>query len=340
MLRNLGGALAAAALAVTPALAADTNLIEAAKKEGEVVWYTTLIVNQLARPMAEGFEKKYGIRVNYVRSNSAEVAIKVINEGKAGKVQADVVDGSNTSSVLKKAGMIEAWVPEDVSKYPKYLQDPERYWVAQNLYVLTPGFNTQLVKKGTEPRTFADLLDPKWRGKMTWSTTGSTSGSPAFVGTVLNAMGEEKGMEYLKKLTEQKIVNRTVSAREVLDQVIGGEAAIALQIFNHHAAISAQQGAPVDWIPMEPAAVTLQLASITKNAPHPNAAKLLLAYTIAEEGQRIFQEADYLPALPSMPAKIASLKPEGGGFQALVLNPDEIEEKLPRWTAIFKEMFR
>jgi ABC-type Fe3+ transport system substrate-binding protein len=335
------GLTATAVIGAAPGHAADQATIDAAKKEGEAVWYTTLIVDQLARPMVAGFEKKYpGIKVSTFRANSTDVVIKVINEGKAGRVQADLVDGTSTTGALKKEKLIEQWVPDAVSMYPKYLVDPQRYWVAQNLYVLTPGYNTNLVKPGTQPKTYDDLLDPKWKGKLTWNGAVSTSGGPGFVGTALLAFGQDKGMEYLKKLAEQKIVNRNVSAREVLDQVIAGESAIALQIFNHHAVISAQQGAPVDWIAMEPATVNLQLASITKGAPHPNAAKLMLEYQISEEGQKIFQAADYLPALPSVPAKVAKLKPEGGNFQALYMNPDEIDENLPKWTEIFKQLFR
>jgi ABC-type glycerol-3-phosphate transport system substrate-binding protein len=98
-----GCTLAAALLAASPARAVDSKIVAAAKKEGEVVWYTTLIVNQLVRPVAAAFEKKYpGVHVSYTRNNSTETAIKIINEAKAGKMQADVFDGTNTSEVLKK----------------------------------------------------------------------------------------------------------------------------------------------------------------------------------------------------------------------------------------------
>jgi ABC-type Fe3+ transport system substrate-binding protein len=342
MLRKLGGAVAALALvaAIKPALAADAQMIEAAKKEGEVVWYTTLIVDQLVRPLVSEFEKKYGIKVVYFRANASDLAIKVINEAKAGRVQSDVADGTSTAVSLVKAGVIDSWLPEIASTYPKHLVDPGKQWISTNLYVLTPGFNTQLVKKGTEPKTFADLLDPKWRGKLTWSSSVSSSGAPGFVGTVLAAMGEKDGMAYLRKLAEQKIVNRNVSAREVLDQVIAGESAIALQIFNHHTVISAQQGAPSDWIPMEPATVNLQTVSVVKNAIHPNAAKLLVDYMVSDEGQMIFQKVGYLPAQPRIPAQDPKLKPEGGNFQALYMNPAELDEKMPEWVKLFGEIFR
>ena len=81
-------------------------------------------------------------------------------------------------------------------------KDPDGYWIASNLYINTPGYNTALVPKGTEPQTYQDLLDPKWHGKMAWNALPSTSGGVGFVGTVLAEMGEEKGMAYLRELRQ------------------------------------------------------------------------------------------------------------------------------------------
>ena len=102
------GALAAlaVALAATPVAAADQALIDAAKKEGSVTWYTTQIVNQFVLPAAQAFQKKYGITVNYIRANASEVALRVSNEAKAGKVLADVVDGTLTTPALEKQGLV------------------------------------------------------------------------------------------------------------------------------------------------------------------------------------------------------------------------------------------
>ncbi|MGE5536992.1 MAG: ABC transporter substrate-binding protein [Gemmatimonas sp.] len=323
------------------ARAVDPAIVDAAKKEGEVVWYTTLIVDQLVRPASSAFEKKYpGIRVRYVRNNSTETAIKIINEAKAGRMQADVFDGTNTSEVLKKEGLVEAWMPDSAKDWPRDVADPDGWWVATNVYVLTPGFNTELVKKGTEPRTFDDLLDPKWKGKMVWNGSVSTSGGPGFIGNVLSFMGEEKGMAYLQKLSGQRIANLDVSARQVLDQVIAGEYPLALQIFNHHTVISAKKGAPSDWIKMEPATVVLQVASVAKGAPHPNAGKLLLDFLVSDEGQQFFRKADYLPASPRVEAPDPSLKPEGGHFKATVFSPGDVEERMPTWKKIFDQYFR
>ena len=249
----LAAAAILAALAGAPACAADQAMIDAAKKEGQVVWYTTQIIDQFARPAAAAFEKRYGIKVSYVRANSNEVALRVLNEAKAGKMQADVFDGTGATASLKKEGIVAKFIPENAKRFPKEYIDSEGYWVATNLYVLTPGYNTELIRKGTQPKTFQDLLDPKYKGKIAWNSTSSSSAGPGFVGIVLETMGEEKGIAYLRDLAKQQPTGLAVAARQVLDQVIAGEYAIALNIFNNHAVISAAKGAPVDWIPMDPA---------------------------------------------------------------------------------------
>ena len=146
---------------------------------------------------------------------------------------------------------------------------------------------------------------------MAWNGFPTCSGAGGFIGTVLTEMGEEKGTAYLRELGKQKIANLRGSAREVLDQTIAGEYSLALQIFNHHAVISAKKGAPVDWIAMEPATVTLSTLSVLAKAPHPNAAKLLMDFIISREGQEVFAKADYIPAHPDVPATRADAEAVG-----------------------------
>jgi len=320
--------------------AAEPALIDAAKKEGEVIWYTTQIIAQLVRPVSVAFEKKYGIKVRSTRANSTELSVKIINESRAGRPQSDVFDGTSTVVPLKKEGFVLQWLPDPAKAYPALYMDPEGYWVANNLFFLTPGFNTALVPKGTEPRSYQALLDPKWRGKIAWSTSPTSSGGPGFIGTVLTEMGTESGMLYLRELSKQRIANIGSAAREVLDQVIAGEYLLALQIFNHHTVISAKKGAPVDWIKMEPVTGTLSVISVHKNAPHPNAAKLLVDFITSSEGQNIFRDAEYLPADPAVPALTPSLKPDEGRFRTHFFTPEQTEDNIVAWKKVYDDLFR
>ena len=332
---------AAVLLAACPvAQAASPELIAAAKKEGRVVWYTAQIINQLARPIADAFEKKYGGKAAPIRADVNDVVLRIVAESKAGKVQADVFDGTAAAPPLKRAGYVEKWLPDEAKNLPSQYVDPEGYWVANNVYIIVPVFNTQLVPRGTQPRVWNDLLDPKYKGRIAISGLSSSSSGPGFVGNVLHDLGQEKGMEFLKKLAAQNINNIYSSARTVVDQVMAGEFAIGLQAFNHQASISAGQGAPVDWIRWSPAVATLSVASVVKNSPHPNAGKLLLDFLVSEEGQKIFSDGDYIPTNPKVPAKAQELKPEVSGFSAYYLTPEDLDANVPKWGDIYKSLFK
>ena len=339
--RSLAGlALIAAVLLVAQRAHADEDgaLYEAAKKEGQVVWYTSLIVNQAVRPMVDAFNKKYpGIEVKYNRGDSGPNAIRVINEARAGKVTSDVFDGIATTPPLLKAGLVERFVPTAAEKYPPAMRDPDGRWNALVVYFLTPGVNTQLVGKD-DIRSAADFLNPKWKGKIAWSTA-PWSGAAVYVGSVLQTMGEDKGMAFLRALAKQDIVNVDATNRAVLDQVILGEYAIALSIFNHHAEISAKKGAPAAWLKVAPIPAPFHSIGLVKNAPHPNAGKLLIDFLLSEEGQQDFATVDYLPAMPSVPAKTAEVKPEAGGFHADFISPATMTANIDEWVRIKKELF-
>lgn len=327
-------------MAATTAFA-DTRLYEAAKKEGELVWYTTLIVKQAVRPIVAAFQKKYpGIKVRYSRANSSDTAIKILSEGKANRILGDVFDGTSNAEALKDANLVEKWTPKNSAMYPAEFRDPEGYWSATHLYFLTPGYNTSLVSKAEAPKTYEDLLDPKWRGKMAWSPRSTTSGAAGFIGNVLITMGEEKGMAYLRKLAKQEIIPVSASARKVLDQAIAGEYPIALQIFNHHTVISGNKGAPVDWIKMEPVTSNIAAIGVIEGAPHPNAGKLLIEFMLSLEGQKVLQQANYLPAHPDVPALEPTLKPREGGFKANTMPLKMVHRELAKWKKVHADLFR
>jgi iron(III) transport system substrate-binding protein len=335
----LAGAACLPLVLGVPARAADPALVAAAKTEGQVVWYTTLIVNQAVRPLARAFEKKYGIRVAYARANSGPTAIKILNEANAGRVQADIFDGISTLSPLLERGLVAGYVPSTAAQYPPELKDPDGTWIATNLYFLTAGINTTLVRPAEAPQTYEDLLDPKWKGRIAWNVT-SSAGAPGFVGNILMSMGEQKGMAYLKQLAKQDIKGTDASSRAVLDQVIAGDYPLALMIFSHHTVISANKGAPTTWLKMEPVAAAMNTTSLLKAAPHPNAGKLLIEFLTSTEGQTVLQKANYLPALPTVPAKTPTLKPKEGNFRVNFLPPAAFEKNMKKWSAVVKELFR
>ncbi len=331
---------AAMLIALAPALAhaADQALIDAAKKEGSVTWYTTAIVDQFVRPAIAAFEAKYGVHVDYARASPPELVLRVANEARAGRMMADLVDGTTTAVDLRKLDLMEKWIPA-VKLADRYV-DPDGYWAACNEYILTPGYNTDLVAKGAEPKNWNDLLDPRWKGKMAWNTIPVASAAQGFIGLVLTEMGEEKGRAYLEKLGKQDIHGLKATARQVLDQVIAGEYSIALQIFNNHATISAARGAPAGWLKTEPALAVNVTMGVTKGSPHPNAGKLLFDFILSDEGQAIMAKAGELPVSPNVPPLVPDLRPEIGKFRATYIPADRLQASMAAWNKVYEEYFR
>jgi iron(III) transport system substrate-binding protein len=338
LVTRLGAACLVFAATAAPAFAIDEGLVARAKKEGALVWYTTQIVDQFAGPAARAFEKEYGIRVEYLRADPNTIVLRIWNELKAGAMRADVFDGAPTLAGLRKQNLVQPFTPEGARRLPPQDYDPNGYWIGTNIYVLTPAYNTRLVKPGTEPRRLEDLLDPRWKGRMAWAS--KTFSSPGFVGMVLTSMGEKDGMAYLRKLSHQEIANLGVSARKVLDQTIAGEYAVALATFNNHSVISAAKGAPVAWIPMEPAIGYFSVAGLTRDAPHPDAGKLFLEFLIGPQGQKLLREADYIPVDPATPPRHADLRPDGVKFKAVWFSPEQIDAKLDSWRKAQEELFQ
>ena len=320
--------------------AADSAVIEAAKKEGRVVWYTTLIVNQVVIPLKTAFEKKYpGVTLDYSRNDEGPTAIRLMNEAKAGRVQADVFDGLTVNVPLKREGLLARIDVPNAADYPAEMKDADGTWHALLLFVFGPGYNTTMVSKADAPKTYQDLLDPKWKGKMAWNPS-SSAGAIGFVGNIMMSMGPEKGMDYLKALAKQNVVNVEASSRAILDQVIAGEYPMGLMMFNNHTVISARKGAPSDWSPLEPVPVAFDSLGIMKDAPHPNAARLLVEFLLSDDGQTVLKDADYLPANAKIPAIKAGLRPQDGGFKATWMRPDVVDPQMANWQRIVKDLFR
>ena len=315
-------------------------LVEGAKKEGKISWYTSLIVDQVVRPVKEAFEKEYPfVQIDFFRANSERIVQRMFSEYQAKRYDVDLLDGTVTAAMIRRANFLQRFYSPHLAEHSAETRDPQGHWASTNVYFFSLGYNTRLVKPNELPKTYEDLLNPRWKGQMMWSTSRG-SGAPMFIGNVLQSMGESGGKVYLQKLKAQNIAKTTASNRQLLDLVIAGEYPIALHIFNHHAHISKTAGAPVDWHVLEPATATLNTIALASRAPHPHASMLLLDFVLSEKGQKVFQQVNYLPSHPKVPAKQADLKPGGGRFtKALYITPDAQFDKGNEWVDYFNKQF-
>jgi len=317
----------------------DPALVAAAKREGRVTFYTPLIVDQIARPLTQAFTRKYGIAADFLRLDSDAVVLKILNEYRAKHGAADVFTTSLGIEALIKSGAARKFRSVNADVLPANFKDPNGYWLADRVYVLEPAVNTKLVGQKDFPRTYDDLLAPKWTGRLVWRPNNLT-GATGFIGNILLGMGEVKGMDYLRKLARQKVISLQLSDRAVLDQVVAGEYPLALAMTNHNVEISRKDGAPLAWMPLEPTIIFSEQMGVTALGPHPNAGLLFLEYTMSREGQQLFQKAGYIPARSDMPPLNPKLLPAANGLKSFVATPDIVEKNRKHWDDVYRQLFR
>ncbi|MGE3646598.1 MAG: ABC transporter substrate-binding protein, partial [Beijerinckiaceae bacterium] len=295
------GEAAAQAILTDQSPQRQEKLIAGAKKEGKVTIYSAMIVNQALRPLVTGFMKKYPfIKATYWRAASENIIAKVSAEVRANNLVADVVEGTGIGELAGQGNLVVPYHTPMLKDYPEKLRDKEGLWTPTRLSYFSIAYNTKQVAKDQVPKTYDDLLKPQWNGKMAWRI-GTSSGTPLFIANLRLARGEDKAMDYFKKLKDQKIVNFGAgSARTLVDRVIAGEFAIALNIFAHHPLISKGKGAPVDSALLDPVPATSATMVIPRGLKNPHAALLLIDFVLSKEGQEIVAKANYFPARPDV----------------------------------------
>jgi iron(III) transport system substrate-binding protein len=281
------------------------QLIEGARKEGKVVWYGSLSLEDVKR-LADAFEKKYPfIKVEPFRASGEKLANKILTETRAGRHLYDVVaTGAFEIWPLYKRNLLGKYISPESKPYGAEFKDPQGSWVDlyDNYYVV--GYNTSMVKKSDAPKSWEDLLDPKWKGKFSMDNEDYE-----WYMALLAFMGEEKGKSYMRRLAAQNIQWRHGHTL-IAQQMVAGEFPTAL-IYAHRAEKMRPQGAPIDWEPsINPVVSGMRVVSIGAKTPHPNAAKLLFDYVISKEGQTLIRSFDRIPAHPDVEPLSPRLDPK------------------------------
>jgi ABC-type Fe3+ transport system substrate-binding protein len=321
----------------------EQKLIEGARREGQVVIYAALIQNQAMRPLADGFSRKYPfVKITTWRADSEDIVQKAAAEVRANNVVADVIEGTGAGEEAVAANIAQPFYAPAEAAFPELYRDPNNLWAPTRLSYYSIAYNTRLVPPEKVPKSYADLLDPQWKGRIAWRI-GSSTGTPLFITNLRLAWGEEKARAYLDKLKDQKIVNFGAgSARTLVDRVIAGEYAIALNIFAHHPLISKAKGAPVNSRLMDPVPSTAATMSIVKGLHHPYAALLLADYILSKEGQGILAKAEYFPVDPQVPplASLAPVVPRIADVPENFVGPDKLIKYTDSSEEIFQRLFR
>jgi len=318
----------------------EQRLVDGARKEGQVTVYSSMIVDQALRPLIDAFQTKYPfIKAQYVRDDPPQQLQKIMAESRAGRMVADVLESTGLEVPIRAADIDQPFWSPQIEAYDPGLLDPDNYWAPTRTSYLGACYNTNLVKPGEAPKSFADYLDPKWKGKIAWSST--VAGAMLFITGVRNFMGEDKAFAYLQKLAQQAIVSIPSANRVVVDRVMAGEYSLCLDAFLHHPIISARKGAPIAPLPLDPVLTVVSSVMLPKAPPHRYAGMLFIDFLLSREGQQTLQRADYFPARLDVPASadLDQIVPRKIGLHENFISPIKMDADLPRSRELYLQLF-
>lgn len=272
--------------AAPPAEAIAPALIEAAKKEGKLAFYTAMDL-AFAQRLANTFEGKFpGISVRVERSGAERVFSRIGQEYSSNIHAVDVVNTADHAHciVWKRNQWLAPYMPEDVAKhFDKNYYDPDGLHITTRILVSPIAYNTNLVKKEEAPKSFADLLDPKWAGKI-------VKAHPAYSGTIMNAtfqIARDLGWDYFEKLAKQRVM-QVQSATDTPKKISLGERAVMADGAGYLVIRYREEGQPVDIVyPEEGTPLAGGPSAVFKAAPNPNAARLFQNWMHSREGQQL-----------------------------------------------------
>ncbi|HEY6363319.1 MAG TPA: extracellular solute-binding protein [Candidatus Binatia bacterium] len=271
------------------------RLIAGAKKEGRLLWYTALNI-QDADMLTKKFEEKYSfIKTQTLRLGTFQLLTKIQTEARAGAFKGDVIEIAGvTGHLLKKDGVFAKYESPESRFYPDSVKDPDGTWTSFfiNTHVLV--YNTQLVKKGDLPRTFQELINPKWKDKIVMSEDFD------IYGMMLKVMGREKGLDFMRRLAAQGVGIRD-SYTLAVQGVASGEVPLGLNLYGTRTEEFKKKGAPVDWVPMEFVLASLEPLAVAANAANPNAARLFVDFLLSKEAQDLMRQRFRIPSRPDVP---------------------------------------
>jgi ABC-type Fe3+ transport system substrate-binding protein len=312
--------------------AADQKIIDAAKKEGELAWWSTIAQDQ-SQKLVDEFMKRYPfIKASYWRSGSVGLHNKIMLEARAGQSNWDVVSQTTPEFIfeLKQKKLIAAYDSPERRYFSSDLKDKDGYWTGTYALPTGLGFNTQQVKREDVPKTYKDLLNPKWKGG---KISVDDENYEILVG-LSEAWGKKAAQEYLKALAAQKpAIGRGATQRTQM--LAAGEFPLAIS-YTHTVEWSKSQGTSVDWVNLEPVVIKFDGIMLGAKAPHPNAGKLFIDFVLSQQGQELLQSFRRVTLRkdvdPDPPRLIK-------GFKRLVLHPDRsqnAQESLKLYREIFE----
>jgi iron(III) transport system substrate-binding protein len=302
------------------------RLVERARQEGSVVLYTSLATTE-SMPVAQAFEKKYGIKVELWRAVSEKVVQRAVTEARARRFSVDVIEtnGPELEMLAREKLLAEFWSPY-LADLPPGALPAHRLWIPDRLNFFVVAYNTNKVRRDELPKTYEGFLDAKWKGRIGLEATDAE-----WLATIVKQWGEARGMGFFRSLAAMKPDVR--KGHVLLSELIAaGEIPVGLTVYNANAESMKRRGGPIDWVPVQPVVARPQAVAVAKNAPHPHAALLFADFLLSPEGQELFLSLGRVPAS-------LKIKSPLNNFEFTMIDPITVLDESEKWEKIWHELF-
>lgn len=302
------------------------KLLAAAQKEATLTFYTSIAEKDL-QPLITPFEKKYGIKVRVWRAGSDKVLQRTLTETAGKRFEVDAIhisapelEALHLEKVLQpvKSPVFKDLLPGAVPVH--------REWVATLLTVFVQAYNTNQIKKQDLPRSFQDLLNPKWKGKL-----GIEAEDFDWFAATVTEMGEARGLKLFRDIVAANGISVRKGHSLLTNMVGSGEVPLALTVYNYMPETARKKGVPIDWFALEPAIARANGIGIARHAPHANAALLFYDYLLSPDTQRIFASLDYVPTNSAVPSPLKKM-------QLKLIDPAVTLSQMDKWSKLYDEI--
>jgi iron(III) transport system substrate-binding protein len=304
----------------------DAALIEKARKEATVVVYTSLATRE-STPLAQAFEKKYGIKVELWRTTSDKVVQRAVTEGQARRYTVDVLETNGPEmEMMAREKILSQFYSPHLADLPPNAVAPGKLWVTDRLNFFVVAFNTAKIKREDIPGHYEGFLDPKWKGRIGLEATDAE-----WMATIIKKLGQERGMKLFERLSAMRPDVR--KSHVVLAEMVGaGEVPVALTAYNAEIESLKRRGGPVDWVAVEPVVGRPQGIGVATHAPHPHAALLFADFVLSLEGQELFGAMGRVPS--SLKVKTALNR-----FPYTMVDPATVLDEGDKWQVLWDKLF-
>jgi iron(III) transport system substrate-binding protein len=302
------------------------RLIAKAREEGTLTFYTSMATTE-SGPLAQAFEKKYGVKVQLWRALSENVLQRALTEARGGRRALDVVE-TNAPEVeaLAREQVVAEFDSPHIADLPAWAIPPHRRWFSDRANLWVTGYNTAKVKREELPATLDGFADPKWKGRLALEATDSD-----WMYGVVQFMGEERGLAFFRKLAALKPEMRKGHIL-VAQLVAAGELQVCPTIYSGNADSIKEKGGPIDWVAVEPLVGRPQAIALAKNAPHPHAALLFADFVLSPEGQKLLADMGRNPSSRTQKTLLDRHK-------YVMVDPIKWLDAAPKWEKVWNELF-